>query len=72
VLADNGSAALQVIVALSIFVPVVVTVALAWIFLHGKSRDPDEQRWKRLAEQRRTAATETDPDDGENADTERR
>jgi hypothetical protein len=43
----------QVVVAISIFVPVVVTVALAWIVLRGKRNDPDERRWARLAEQRR-------------------
>jgi hypothetical protein len=40
----------------SIIVPVLVTIALAWGFLHGKKDDPDEQRWRRLAEQRREAA----------------
>ena len=45
----------QVIVACSIFVPVAIATALTWVFLHGKSSDPDEQRWARLAEQRREA-----------------
>lgn len=40
----------------SIIVPVLVTIGLAWVFLHGKKDDPDEQRWRRLAEQRREAA----------------
>ena len=34
----------QIIVALSIFVPVVVTIALAVVFLRGARHDPDEQR----------------------------
>ena len=44
-----------VIVACSIFVPVAVAVGLTWFVLRGKSSDPDEQRWARLAEQRREA-----------------
>jgi hypothetical protein len=45
----------QIIVGLSIFVPVVVTLVLAILVLRGKKDDPDEQRWRRLAEQRRDA-----------------
>jgi Na+(H+)/acetate symporter ActP len=37
----------QVIVAVSIFVPVVVTIALAVVFLRGGRNDPDVQRLKR-------------------------
>jgi hypothetical protein len=40
----------------SIVVPVLITIALAWVFLHGMKDDPDEQRWRRLDEQRRAAA----------------
>ena len=40
----------QVIVAISIFVPVAVTIALAVVFLRGKSNDPDEQRLRRAQE----------------------
>jgi hypothetical protein len=54
-IAYTASAWTQVIVACSIFVPVAVAVALTWFVLHGKSSDPDEQRWARLAEQRREA-----------------
>jgi len=42
----------QIIVALSIFVPVVVATVLAVVVLRGTKNDPDEQRWRRLAEQR--------------------
>jgi uncharacterized paraquat-inducible protein A len=49
----NGADA---VVLASIVVPVVVTIALAWVFLHGKKDDPDEQRWRRLEEQRRAEA----------------
>ncbi len=45
----------QIIVALSIFVPVVVAAVLAIVVLRGKKNDPDEQRWRRLDEQRRDA-----------------
>jgi hypothetical protein len=36
-------------------VPVSVVVVLAWFFLRSKRDDPDEQRWRRLDEQRRAA-----------------
>ena len=34
----------QIIVAFSIFVPVVVTIVIAIVFLRGAKSDPDEQR----------------------------
>jgi heme/copper-type cytochrome/quinol oxidase subunit 2 len=43
----------QIIVAISIFLPVIVTVWITIVVLRGKKDDPDEQRWRRLAEQRR-------------------
>jgi len=49
-LAYSGSTWTQVIVGLSIFVPVVVTIALAVVFLRGAKSDPDEQRLKRVQE----------------------
>ena len=36
-----------VIVAISIFVPVVVTIVIAIVFLRGAKNDPDEQRLRR-------------------------
>jgi hypothetical protein len=45
----------QIIVGLSIFVPVIVAAVLAIVILRGKKNDPDEQRWRRLDEQRRDA-----------------
>jgi hypothetical protein len=39
----------------SIVVPLAITGVLTWVFLRGKRDDPDEQRWRRLAEQRREA-----------------
>jgi nitrogen fixation-related uncharacterized protein len=59
VLAVSGNTWLQVIVALSIFVPLVVVLILTWVFLRGKADDPDEQRWRRLDEQRREAERES-------------
>ena len=38
----------QIIVAFSIFVPVVVTLALAVVFLRGAKNDPDEQRLRQV------------------------
>ena len=55
-LAVTGNTWLQAIIALSIFVPVAVVLALTWVFLRGKREDPDEQRWRRLEEERRAAA----------------
>ena len=41
------------IVALSIFVPVIVTVVITVVVLRGAKDDPDEQRWRRLELERR-------------------
>ena len=49
-LAYSGSTWTQVIVAISIFVPVVVTIVLAVYFLRGAKNDPDEQRLRRAQE----------------------
>ena len=48
VIAYTASTWTQVIVAFSIFVPVVVTAALTVVFLRGAKDDPDEQRLKRV------------------------
>jgi hypothetical protein len=37
----------QIVVGLSIFVPVVVTIAIAFVFLRGARNDPDQQRMRR-------------------------
>lgn len=49
----SGNAWTQIIIALSIFVPVAVALAITIAVLRGTKDDPDEQRWKRLAEQQR-------------------
>ena len=41
----------QVIVAISIFVPVVVTIVIAIVFLRGAKNDPDEQRLRRAQQE---------------------
>ena len=61
-LAVSGNTWLQVIVLLSIVIPVAVVVLIAWVFLRGKRDDPDEQRWRRLAEQRREAEDDKSAD----------
>ena len=50
-LAYTASTWTQVIVAFSIFVPVVLTIAIAVLFLRGARNDPDEQRLKRVQEE---------------------
>jgi hypothetical protein len=57
VIAFTASAWTQVIVAFSIFVPVLATIALAWFFLRGARNDPDEQMRRRLDAERRAANT---------------
>ena len=52
-LALTASGWTQVIVGLSIFVPVVVTAVITYVVLRGKKDDPDEQRWRRLEVERR-------------------
>jgi heme/copper-type cytochrome/quinol oxidase subunit 2 len=52
----NGDTWTQIIVALSIFVPVIVAVVLTIWVLRGKKNDPDEQRWRRLEAEQRGAA----------------
>ncbi|HEV2592776.1 MAG TPA: hypothetical protein VGU02_12885 [Gaiellaceae bacterium] len=43
----------DVIILVSIVVPVTLTIVIVWVFLRGWKDDPDEQRWQRLAEQRK-------------------
>jgi hypothetical protein len=48
ILGVTSSTWTQILVALSIFVPLIITVALTVFVLRGKKNDPDEQRWRRL------------------------
>jgi sugar phosphate permease len=47
-LAYTASAWTQVVVAISIFVPIIFAVALAVFVLRGNKNDPDEQRLRRI------------------------
>jgi heme/copper-type cytochrome/quinol oxidase subunit 2 len=53
VLAYTASGWTEVIVALSIFVPVAVAVAITIVVLRGAKNDPDEQRWQQQADERK-------------------
>jgi hypothetical protein len=55
VLAVTGNSWLEAIITLSIVVPLGALGALVWVVLRGARHDPDEQRWRRLAEQKRDA-----------------
>jgi heme/copper-type cytochrome/quinol oxidase subunit 2 len=57
VIAYTATAWTQVVVALSIFVPVVITLVLTWVFLRGSRNDPDEQRLRRAQEEHRRRDT---------------
>ena len=60
ILAYTASGWTQVIVALSIFVPVIAAAAITIFVLRGAKHDPDEQRWQREAEERKRLAQETE------------
>jgi heme/copper-type cytochrome/quinol oxidase subunit 2 len=53
VLAYTASSWTEVIVALSIFVPVAVAAAITIVVLRGAKNDPDEQRWQQQADERK-------------------
>jgi heme/copper-type cytochrome/quinol oxidase subunit 2 len=59
-LAYTASGWTQVIVALSIFVPVVVALAITIVVLRGSKNDPDEQRWRHEAEERKQLKDEAE------------
>lgn len=53
-IAATASTWTEVVVALSIFVPVIIAVALTVYVLRGAKDDPDEQRWRRLKDEERS------------------
>lgn len=53
ILAYTASGWTEVIVSLSIFVPVAIAAVLTVWILRGTKNDPDEQRWRRQAEERK-------------------
>lgn len=59
-LAYTASGWTQVIVALSIFVPVVAALAITIAVLRGSKDDPDEQRWRRDAAERKRLGDEAE------------
>jgi hypothetical protein len=50
----------QVVVAISIFAPVAVALAITIYVLRGAKHDPDEQRFRHEAEERRRLAHDLD------------
>jgi hypothetical protein len=48
VLAYTASTWTAVIVACSIFIPLLAAIVLTWVFLRNWRNDPDEQRLKRV------------------------
>lgn len=50
----------QVIVAISIFAPVAAAVAITIFVLRGAKNDPDEQRFRHEAEERKRLAHEAE------------
>jgi hypothetical protein len=41
---NNGGGWVEVIVSLSIFVPVVITIVIIWVFFKNARHDPDAER----------------------------
>ena len=62
-LAYHASAWTEFIVALSIFVPVIVALALAIWVLRGAKHDPDENRWRRQRLEAEELARRVDVDE---------
>jgi hypothetical protein len=60
VLAYQASGWTEVIVAISIFAPVAVALAITVYVLRGSKDDPDEQRWRREADERAARAAEAE------------
>jgi energy-converting hydrogenase Eha subunit C len=58
----SGNTYLEIVIAASIFGPVVIVIVLAWFFLRGAKNDPDEQRLRRVQKEaelaRRSAENE--------------
>jgi hypothetical protein len=62
-LAYTASGWTQVVVALSIFVPVLAALWLTIWVLRGAKHDPDENRWRRQAAEQKRRDAETQPND---------
>jgi hypothetical protein len=59
-LAITGNTWIEVILLLSAVVPLTIVGVVIWVFLRHWRDDPDEQRWRRLAEQRKEAERDAD------------
>ena len=59
-IAYTASGWTQVVVALSIFVPVAVALAITIYVLRGAKNDPDEQRFRHEAEERKRLSDEAE------------
>ena len=60
--------AIDAILLASIVVPLVLASIVVYVFLRGWKNDPDEQRWKRLAEERKAQAGEPDSEPNASSD----
>jgi hypothetical protein len=58
--AYSASGWTELIVSLSIFVPVAIAAAITIAVLRGSKNDPDEQRWQHQADERKRLQQEAD------------
>jgi heme/copper-type cytochrome/quinol oxidase subunit 2 len=61
IVAYSASGWTELIVSLSIFVPVAIAAAITIVVLRGSKNDPDEQRWQHQADERKRLQQEADP-----------
>jgi hypothetical protein len=59
-IAYTASGWTEVVVAISIFAPVAAALAITIYVLRGAKNDPDEQRFRREAEERKRLAQEAE------------
>jgi hypothetical protein len=60
IVAYSASGWTELIVSLSIFVPVAIAAAITFVVLRGSKNDPDEQRWQHQADERKRLQQEAD------------
>ncbi len=58
--AYSASGWTELIVSLSIFVPVAIAAAITIVVLRGSKNDPDERRWQHQADERKRLQQEAD------------
>ena len=59
-IAYSASGWTELIVSLSIFVPVAIAAAITIAVLRGAKDDPDEQRWQQQADERKRLQQEAE------------